>query len=191
MSTLKERIKKRDNFFYVIKDNNSNRKVYYAQIKLEDNPEAPVSYIEIEYWNGASAFEVKLSDTCSSFVSVIEKENDTVVEKEEFYYTPFEESCELAITVEKARKAYGVNAFMISIEWIDGRAEPIHNRYIYLEHTNTGEKFYFLKETIEADNPDARRLVAQFITRLPDGQDIDEYRVVVAPVVREKYNISE
>lgn len=190
MNALKERIKRRDNYFYVIKGN-GKRKVYYAQIRLENSPEAPVNYIEIEYWNGASDYEVKLNDTNSSFVRVIEKENDVIIEMEEFYYTPFEESCELSIYIEKAKRAYGTNSYMITIEWKDCRAEPIHNRYIYLEHIESGEKFYFLKETIEADKPDASRLLAQFITRLPEEQDISEYRVVVAPVVRQKYIISD
>lgn len=144
----------------------------------------------LQHWNGAAAFEVKLSDEADTCVRVIEKEGERVVEKYEFYYTPYDTSRELRLSMEKAKKIYGENAYLITVEWVECRSEPISSRYIFLENKE-GERFYFLRDTIEAMDPDGRRLQDQYITRLPENHDIADYKLTAAPLLCQKYIILE
>lgn len=186
---LEQRVKRNGNRFQVLKEAGTTREVFYSLFQLEQNPNEAIPMKQIQYWDGANAFEVKLSTETDTCVRVIEKENGCIAEQYEFYYTPYESSRELRLSIEKAHKKYGVNAHLITIEWIECRSEPINSQYIYMENRE-GERFYFLRETIEAMNPNGKRLLDQYITRLPEGHSIDDYKLVAAPLVHQKYVIS-
>lgn len=187
---LSERVKRNGNSFWVLRESGTSRELFYGLFQLEKNPEQEIHMLPMQYWDGARAFEVKLDIKMETCVRIIEKENGSTVEKYEFYYDPYETGRELRLSKERAKKEYGENAYLLTIEWIGCRAEPISSRYIYLENSD-GEKFYFLRDTIEAMNPDGKRLMDQYITRLPEGESIEDYRLVAAPLVQQKYIVTE
>ena len=187
---LRERVKRNGNRFLVLQEAGTSRKVFYGVFQLEDNPEREIRMKQMQYWDGASAFEVALNPEVETCVRIIEKENGSTIEKYEFYYEPHATGRELRLSKERAKKEYGENAYLLTIEWIGCRAEPISSRYIYLENSD-GEKFYFLRDTIEAMNPDGKRLMDQYITRLPESESIEDYRLVAAPLVHQKYSVIE
>ena len=186
---LEQRVKRSGNRFQVLKESGTEREVYYGLFGLHQNPDEKISLKKIQYWDGANAFEVKLSTETDTCVRVLEKEGDRIVEQYEFYYTPYDAGNELRLSMEKAHKKYGANAYLITIEWIECRSEPINSRHIYLENKE-GERFYFLRDTIEAMNPNGKKLQDQYITRLPMNQSINDYRLVASSLVRQKYVVS-
>lgn len=186
---LEQRVKRNGNRFQVLKEAGTVRELYYGLFNLDQNPDEEITMKKMQYWDGANAFDVKLSNETDTCVRVVEKEDNRIVEQYEFYYTPYDIGKELRLSIEKAHKKYGANAHLITIEWIECRSEPISSRYIWLENT-AGEKFYFLRDTIEAMNPGGKKLMDQYITRLPENQSIGDYKLVAAPLVQQKYVIS-
>lgn len=186
---LEQRVKRNGNRFQVLKEAGASREVFYGLFDLSQNPDEKITMKPMQYWDGANSFEIKLSTEADTCVRVVEKEEGRIVEQYEFYYTPYDISRELRLSMEKAHKKYGVNAYLITIEWIECRSEPISSRYIYLENKE-GEKFYFLRDIIEAMNPEGKKLQDQYITRLPENHSINDYKLMAAPLVHQKYIVS-
>lgn len=185
---LKDRIKITGTGFRVFWDGESQRRVYYGEFTLKDGEEDEVSMTETAYWDPVRAAEVIL-DKNQCFIAVTEKEDDKVVEEYRFFFSNRNNKPELAITM-KPKRAYGKNAYMITVEWVECKAEPINSRYIYL--TDAGkEKYGFLKKWIEPLEPDGKRLLDRYVFALPQGEKIENYSVEVDPLVRQKYRITD
>ncbi len=181
---LIDRIQTSSHGFYVRKPE-EDRKLAYGLYSAKEAPDYIPNTAETEYWEPVYQKTVKI-DGKGCFVYLEESEDGEVVETARFYW-PHDKKTVLSIYTEPNDK-YGKNAFVVTVEWTDGHAEPFNGEYIYLKD-NSGDKYYFLKERIAPLDADDDPPIDQYVYIVPEGDDPARYKVDVMDLLREKYQV--
>ena len=170
---------------FMVKKSDENRQLAYGTYSAKEAPDFVPKTGSTEYWEPVHQKVVNLEGK-GCFVYLEESLEGVVVETDRFYWQPGEKPT-LTIYTEPAYK-YGKNAFMITVEWSDGRGEPFNGEYIYLIDNN-GDKYYFLKERIAPLDAEDDPPVDLYIYIVPEGDDPARYKVDVSALLREKYQV--
>ena len=181
---LMDRVQMNRQGFLVTKPEEDRTLVYgtYSAKEAADfkPPTAPAIY-----WEPVNQNSINL-DGKGCFVYLEESEGGKVKDTARFYWQPGAKPI-LSIFTEPAEK-YGKNAFMITVEWSDGKGEPFNGEYIYLTDNNR-DKYYFLKERIAPIDAEDDPPVDKYVYVVPEGDDPARYRVDVMDLLREKYQV--
>ncbi len=186
--SLKDRVQMTENGFKIFPDASLQRTLYFGEFSLKMGAEEDAVLSQIEYWEPIKNREI-IPSRPKTFVEIAEKEGDIIVERHKFFFAGRGGKNELIISRKRVKK-YGKRAYMVTIEWKDCPSEPINSDYIYLTN-DKNEKFYFLTEFIEAQEPDSNKLLDKYIYTVPEGEDENSFYVEVDPLVKNKYSVSE
>lgn len=180
---LSDRVQTNENGFRVLRGEESDRRLFYKEINLRDDPDDYGGMIEVAYWSSAMPTDIPMEG--KKFILIAEKTGDRVVDTHRFYFSQKKAFCSMTITMKPA-KGYGKGAQMITIQW--DTYEKIRNQYIWLENRETKERYPFLAECItpltESQSED------KYVYYPEEGYSADSYQVMVDPLLRQKYRVT-
>jgi hypothetical protein len=170
---------------FMVKKTDDERTLAYGTYSAKEPPDYMPKMGQAGYWEPVYQTIIDLGGK-GCFVYLEESIEECVVETARFYWQPGEKQM-LSIYTEPNDK-YGKNAFVITVEWTDGHAEPFNGEYIYLTDNN-GDKYYFLKERIAPLDTEDDPPIDQYVYIVPEGDDPARYKVEVTDLLREKYQV--
>lgn len=187
---LKTRVNEINGRFYVKeKKVDSTRKLYYRFFEIHEDYEAFTvdEMTPLQYWdqNNGETSEIKIQS--GKFVLLAETDNKEFVERHWIY---FEDEIKNSLKIEvKKNTKYGNNAHMITIIWGKEKdPESINSRYIYLL-APSAEKYHFLTELIEPEDPFGRKREDKYIFELPENDTLKNYSIGVEEILNNVFNL--
>lgn len=182
---LQQRITYQENGFQLYADeNDTERTAWYTTFTLKDARIEKAQTKKIKYWTPLNSAVVEIPNR--TFVCVWEIRDGEEVEEASFYFTNGNVKPKLGWSIDRA-KAYGENAYMITLEWSGHAYDYIHKSHIWLKNKKTGKKFAFLKETIGPLEPNGSVLKDQYIILLPDGVNLEDLTIEGDELLGQKY----
>ena len=184
---LSERIEITESGFLIKPNGDADTEAFYGFFSLKDSLGATIHMKKVRYWEPLDAHIEKI-DKPQTYIRVEERKNSEVVESYEFYFQRAKRHNALSISVRPERR-YGKGAYLITIEWEQGRGEAINSDYIWLCGKNK-KRFHFMRDLITPLKPDAKRPLDQYVYIVPENENPADYYVEVHPLVRKRYQVT-
>lgn len=186
--TLKERIKETEEGIYVLRNGDSDSRLYIAPVKLEEESYHESLLAESQYYS-ANMERKNYMIPLSYGESIMLRETHRNGEREECYYThlmPCRPKKCLRVRWKRAF-LYGKGAYFITFQLEDAVRETIAARRFWVEYR--GKKYGFPGNCRVEPDTDSHRNKDWYVVELPDGVDVRELRVAADQLVLSKYNL--